>query len=250
MERARAIIIGDSHIHAIQSAITENLSTPDAIYFQAWRLKGTKFGKPIGDVTVAKLLDEIKNLRNNDALVLALRGNTYNVVGLMNHPKPFDLEIPGFPNIPEELVEERIPYSVVFAYFLKKITQEYGKLTIDIVGNCQSARKYLLAAPAPKFDNAHIIAGAETYFKDAGITDIGVAHPFLRLKLWEIQQRVLRMYCETYSITFLSNPDNTRDEAGFLKKFYYAKDATHANARYGAEVLQQMAEIMTRHQKS
>jgi hypothetical protein len=34
------------------------------------------------------------------------------------------------------------------------------------------------------------------------------------------------------------------DEDGFLKKEYYANDATHANDQYGASVIKQLMELI------
>ncbi len=245
MARRRIMIVGDSHIYAIKAALTKVADQHPTFEFSALRLSTEKNGQTIGDIDLAGLLSTAAELENSDALVTTLRGNQYNTMGLMRHPRPFDIRVPGFPDLPDGSYEELIPYATAYAYMSDSLRRGYGK-QLTRLAKVSSAPILCLSVPSPKEDEAHIMNGAETYFRNAGIGDIGVSPAPLRLKLWELQSRALAEFCSELNITFLANPSGTRDAAGYLDRSYYADDATHANAAYGGLVLAQVAAALTR----
>ncbi|MBO0662528.1 GSCFA domain-containing protein [Jiella sp. CQZ9-1] len=102
------------------------------------------------------------------------------------------------------------------------------------------APTFCLAAPAPKADEDHILRGAETPFREAGIENVGVTPAPVRLKLWELQQRTLTEFCAEIGVKFLPNPEGTRNADGFLEPAYYGRDSSHANVAYGGLVVEQL----------
>jgi hypothetical protein len=100
-----------------------------------------------------------------------------------------------------------------------------------------------LAPPPPKQDVDHILSNPDSDFTKAGILENGVSPAPLRLKLWELQMRVLRKLCEEWDVGLVPPPGEAVDSSGFLKRDYYAKDATHANAAYGELVLRQLERL-------
>ncbi len=244
MAKRNVLIVGDSHIYAIKAAVEKATDQHPDFGFSALRLSAEKNGQKIGDIDLAEVLVSAETLRRDDALVMTLRGNQYNTMGLMRHPRPFDVRIPGFADLPDGSYEELIPYTTAYAYMADSLRRGYGK-HLARIAKISSAPVFCLSVPSPKEDEAHIMKGAETYFRNAGIGDIGVSPAPLRLKLWELQSRALEAFCSEQGITFLPNPEGTRDASGYLDRSYYADDATHANTAYGTLVLEQLATVLT-----
>lgn len=243
MTKRKVLIVGDSHVYAIKAAVDKIAGHRSDFEFVALRLSTQKNGTKIGDIDFPDLLGAVAHLRSSDALVTALRGNQYNTMGLMRHPRPFEVMIPGFADLPEGSYEELIPYATAYSFMFDSLKRGYGKQLVRIA-KASAAPVFCLSAPAPKEDDEHILKGAETYFRDAGISDIGVSPAALRLKLWELQNRALAKFCSESNLAFLPNPPRARDANGYLARAYYAGDATHANAAYGSLVLDQIAGML------
>ncbi len=239
MTKRKVLIVGDSHVYAIKAAVDKIADHKSDFEFVALRLSTEKNGTKIGDIDLPELLTTATHLRSNDALVTTLRGNEYNILGLMRHPRPFEIMIPGFADLPEDTYEELIPYATASSFMFESLKRGHGRQLSRIAKVC-AAPVFCLSAPAPKEDEAHILNGADTYFRDAGISDIGVSPAPLRLKLWELQNGALAKLCSDLKAILLPNPPGTRDANGYLERAYYASDATHANTAYGGLVLDQI----------
>ncbi len=240
MASKKIFIAGDSHVYAIKSALSDKGFVRPGFEFEAVRVKADKGGgKVLGEADMVDVEASAKAGSEYDAVVLTLRGNQYNTMALMKHPRPFDVMIEGFPDLPADAYDELIPYATAFAYMSDSLRRGYGKLISRVVVG-RTKPVLCLSVPSPKDDEAHILKGAETYFASAGISTIGVSPAPLRLKLWHLQTEVLRQYCGELGVPFLDNPPNSRTADGYLKREFYAKDATHANAAYGALVLDQI----------
>lgn len=240
MTKRKVLIVGDSHVYAIKAAVDKIADHKSEFEFVALRLSTEKNGEKIGDIDLPDLLVAAADLRRDDALVTTLRGNEYNIMGLMRHPRPFDIMIPGLVDLPADTYEELIPYATAYSFMFASLKRGHGKQLLRIA-KASAAPVFCLSAPAPKEDEAHILRGADTYFRNAGISEIGVSPAPLRLKLWELQDRALAKFCAEAQVTFLPNPPGTREAGGYLERAYYAGDATHANAAYGRLVLDQIA---------
>ena len=243
MHLRKVLLVGDSHIYAIQAALEQRKSVPPELEFEALRLGTLKNNKITGDVTFEEAMDKVKSLSAGDVFVTLLRGNQFNSMGLIQHQQPFDVMMPG--DSPAALVDgaEVIPLQLLRSFFADSLARGYSKKLLTLKQNC-AARMACLAPPAPKEDSEHIKKGAETYFRELGIGEIGVTPGEVRLKLWTLQQQALEAFCRTNDIVFFDNPYDARDERGFLKRKYYAGDATHGNKEYGLQVLWQIAGLM------
>lgn len=243
MTKRQVLIVGDSHVYAIKAAVEKSVADKYEFEFKALRLSAEKKGVTIGDIDLPELVTTAANLRSDGALVLALRGNQHNTMGLMRHPQPFDVMVPGFADLQEDSYEELIPYAMAYSFMRDSLKRGYGK-HLSLVANASAAPVFCLSAPPPKEDEAHIMKGAETYFREAGISGIGVSPAPLRLKLWELQNRALASFCAELNVTLLPSPPGTQSAKGYLERAYYAGDATHANAAYGGLVLDQIAAML------
>ena len=188
-------------------------------------------------------VEKVKGLAVDDLFVALLRGNQFNTIGLIQHPQPFDVLMPG--DQADALLPdaEVIPLQILRNYFTESLGAGYGKQLLQLKSNCRS-RVACLAPPAPKEDAEHIKKGAETYFRDLGIGEIGVTPATVRLKLWTLQQQALEAFCLKHGMIYLDNPVGTRNEADYLDRKYYAGDATHGNKEYGSKVLWQVAGLL------
>jgi hypothetical protein len=242
VKKRKILIIGDSHVHAIQSGLQELVPKRDDLDISALRImieRGEKQGA--GDVAFDDAMVMASSLSDGDVLATAFRGNQHNALGLMQHPQPFDIMMPGIaPLIPGET--EIIPLAMARQFFSETLRGGYGKMILRARAACK-VRMACLSPPAPKEDNEHIQKGAETYFREAGIAEIGVSPPALRLKLWTLQDEALAQFCAENDIIHLANPPGSRDENGYLKRDYYFRDATHGNAAYGTLVVNQLIDL-------
>ena len=243
MKARKVLLIGDSHIYAIQAALKNHRLVPPDVDFEALRLGSPRKEKIIGDVVIEGAVEKVKGLAVDDLFVALLRGNQFNTMGLIQHPQPFDVLLPGDSADALQPDAEIIPLQVLRNYFTESLASGYGKQLLQLKRNC-SARVVCLAPPAPKEDAEHIMKGAETYFRDLGISEIGVTPAIVRLKLWTLQQQALEAFCLKHGMIYLDNPVGTRNEAGYLDRKYYAGDATHGNKEYGSKVLWQVAGLL------
>ena len=76
---------------------------------------------------------------------------------------------------------------------------------------------------------------------------MGIAPAGLRKNLYELQTEIFSDSCKNLDIPLIVPPQQALCEDGFLKEEYRNNDPTHANARYGALVWEQMkAEVNVR----
>lgn len=235
----RMLIVGDSHIYAVKDALDLKPSTMKDRGIEALRVFAEKNGKTIGDISLDEAVNRVSQLAARDLAVTMLRGNQFNTMGLIQHPRAFDIMMPEIDGGAVLPGAELIPLAIMRKVFADTLAGGYGKNLLRFnTGICPCV---CLAPPAPKEDADHIMKGAETYFRDHGIAEVGVSPAPLRLKLWTLQQEALANFCKDHGLVFMTNPPGTRDEAGFLKRQYYAPDATHANADYAVLLLEQLA---------
>ena len=244
MVKRKVVIVGDSHAYAIQKAIAaQKAADPEFVFefefeFEAYRFKRPKRGKGFGDLTARQILRLIKKLTPRDVVVSTIGGNHHSAFGLIQHPVAFDVLLPGR----EEAVAEGaqiIPSRAVSDYFVERL--ERGD--IELVSQLASAAPcpvYHLAPPPPKRDDDFIRSNHETQFAARGLTDNGVSPAPLRYKLWKLQTDLTQRIYEKAGVKQLMPPQKALDEDGYLRPDFYAKDATHANKKYGTLVLRQI----------
>lgn len=107
-------------------------------------------------------------------------------------------------------------------------------------------RPIVLGTPPPKADNQAIRRGMQIHadFFTKLASDHGLdpekaqlAPACLRLKLWWLLQQMMRETAERLAVEFWPVSALAMTEEGFLRPEYWSEDATHANAAYGALML-------------
>jgi hypothetical protein len=238
-KRPRILLFGDSHSNAIQRAIEkrQGKGTPSPIV--AYRLLKEKNGRSIGDMRFEDFLDKAAKLGREDVVLSMIGGNQHAVFSTVQHPQPFDFFAPGQAASAGELAGEIVPYRALEHAFVNGLERGDAQ-SLTALRKATVARVVHIIPPPPKHDNAHIQQYHESHFANDGLASRGVSPPELRLKFWNLQTRVLESLCSALGIEVMMPPARTVDENGFLRREYYAQDATHANWRYGERLLREV----------
>lgn len=163
-------------------------------------------------------------------------GNFHNVFGLTEHPSRFDFVYPGVSWIDTD-GRWLIHYGMLREYFTKKMNQELGILSL--LRSNIGFPVYHMSSPPPALSEDSIRSNPKSFEK---FLHLGIAPPHLRMKLYRLHTDIIRDHCSSIGVEFMEIPPETTDENGFLLPRYCANDPTHANAAYGALVLQQILE--------
>lgn len=271
----RVVIIGDSHVHAIKDALEARGPAGAMGKIVAHRLLKSKplpavdraapqgrlkrlvgsarkiaTGKEpramtavLGDVSIVDALKLARRLRPEDVLVSVIGGNQHAVFSTIQHPQPFDVELPDGAEQVAPHGTELIPFRVLYPYFRAALRDGDGE-TIAALRKSTSARMIQLLAPPPKRMNEWIEQHHDTLFAAEGLARQGVSKPELRLKFWQLQNRAIEEICIELGVEVLRPPVSSLDPNGFLARPFFAGDATHANHRYGELVLEQLESML------
>jgi hypothetical protein len=238
MSRKTVLVLGDSHTQALASAHKARAGRepkPDDVQFEIHWLAKRKREIRIGDLELAEADERATQLQSDDMMVISIAGTLHNVLGLLQHDKPFDLYTRGESTTP---VEGRVvvPENALWDMFKGMTDPKKKILALRRKARCPV---YHLATPPPKEDGEFIKARVARY-RDRLVAEAGVNAPATRLKLWKLEMRVLAHVCAEASMHLVLPPVEAQTPEGFLKPEYYCNDATHANAGYGELVLRRL----------
>jgi hypothetical protein len=223
------VCIGHSHTRNVQDAATAAGVPLIALNF--WELPKdavthTATGAHLSGAILSRLA----------APVFSLIGGAVNHdIGLVLHPRPWDVILPDQPDLPLSGGHEILPYDAVREAMRRRITPYLQIMTA--VRAAVRGPMFHMQSPPPY--------GPETIPPD----DPGFAYfygenatyspPWMRYRLWRIQSGITAEHCARENITFIPRPEVAVDAEGFLLEAFHGKPA-HANAAYGALVLAQM----------
>src|SRR4029078_7328618 len=123
----------------------------------------------------------------------------------------FDFLMPGDGVDGLDKDAEIIPHRALADYFAAVIRNGDAH-SIKALRKATVAKVVQLAAPPPKRDNSFIEDYHDTRFAEEDIASLGVSSPALRMKFWQLQNRVIEQLCEEWGVEFLPPPDAARDE--------------------------------------
>lgn len=238
----RVVVFGDSHTAALVRA----QEFPDRGDFyehiEIVRVRKKKGKKRVGDVELEWFCKMIGKLNEKDFVFSTIGGNQYAVVSTVRSSIDFDfIDGPTDDDVASDIAQ-LIPMRVMTGYIQSGILGNDGPV-LRAIRKATKAKVFHLSPPPPKEDNSFISQYFETRFADEGIDQLGPTRPELRLKCWNVQSHCLKELCEELNVIWIAPPAGAVTEAGFLEPRCYAKDATHANRRYGELVLRQIMEI-------
>jgi hypothetical protein len=168
-------------------------------------------------------------------VVSFIGGSAHIMVGLPQHPRPFDFILPSAPDLPLDAAAEIIPVDGVRAAMMS-FAQEY----LDLIGQLKTApgqRVWHAAPPPPYADGAAMAPLIPWGMFEAGPHQ--VSPKFLRYKMWRLHCEILEGFCQDAGVGFIPHPTEAVDEEGFLLADCY-EDPGHANLAYGRLVLEQV----------
>lgn len=233
------IIVGDSHVYAVQRAQDRRKSKGIPIGPEIYRILKKKSEISLGNARFEDILTMIRGFHQSDVVVSMIGGNQHAVFSTIQHPQRFTFLMSGDAGAAE--ATELIPYRALAQYFEDGIRGRDGQ-SLAALRKATQARVVHLLPPPPKRDNSHILKHHESKFAQDNIADLGVSAPELRMAFWRLQAQLLEELCAELKIEVLPPPSAALDSDGFLAPEFYAKDATHANASYGELVLHQIDE--------
>jgi hypothetical protein len=110
-----------------------------------------------------------------------------------------------------------------------------------------NSRVFLLSTPPPKQSNEFMLERfmrqKKQSYRGVSVQDIGLERPESRLKLWLMEIRAMAKWAASEDLEFVEAPREAFDASGFLEPRLYS-DATHANDKYGALVIDQICAIV------
>jgi len=176
--------------------------------------------------------DLAERVGRGDHVLSVIGGNAHTVLGVVEHPQPFDFVLPGNPELPTDESREFVPADAVRAR-LSEIANPY-LATLPAVIAVAPRRVLQLQPPPPSADES--LLERTTPWSRFPDRPRKLAPKWLRYKLWRLHGDIIRAACATLGIGYVPAPSEAMDADGFLAP-EYDDDGHHANAAYGALVL-------------
>ena len=239
--RAPILVIGLSHMWALEQASRQNGSAPHIAFVQLldrnlrWKFEYEPGTEPSLPRRLAKSVGE----RSRELIVSLVGGNKHNILGLLNHPRPFDFILPEEPDLPFTPGAECVPVELVADSLAKRVANE-----LDFLRTLRRATKVAMAhveSPPPNPSAEHI-RRYPGIFKSR-IDSLGIAPAHLRYKLWRLHSSIVRAACAEAGIVFVPVPREALDAHSMMVDAAWANDPTHGSAWYGALVLKQILAV-------
>jgi hypothetical protein len=231
---SRCVVIGHSHGVAIQNAARKRaLEGPQFLNMHepqwATALNGS-------DPSAIELL------RAAPAIFSCIGGNDHNILGLLDHPRPFDFVLPREPSLPLRGDGELVPVAIVRAAIEQFIRPRLAELA-TLRQIAPSGVLFHLESPPPIPSGEHV-ARHPGIFREQIEQEARVAPRLLRYKLWRVHGELFEDACRDHDVTVIPAPAATRDPEGFLGEPFWNPDPTHGNVAYGEQVLRQIIDVL------
>lgn len=225
--RENWVCIGHSHARALEKGAALGGISLDMMNF--WDT-----GDPwLVDEGGVRLRPDLAERVARGTLVLSVvGGSAHTVLGMVEHPRPFDFVLPSDPSLPVDESREIVPAEAVRAK-LKDIASPFlAKLPalLSVAG-----RVLQLEPPPPLADEVRIAQNVPWDFFPG--QPHAIAPKWFRYKLWRMHGEVIRAACAALDIPYIPAPQPAMDSEGFLAT-EYDEDGAHANAAYGLLVLE------------
>jgi hypothetical protein len=236
--RAPILVIGLSHMWALEEASRRNGGAPDIAFVQLldrnlrWKFETRPGIEPSLPPRLAKAVGE----RSRELIVSLVGGNKHNILGLLNHPRPFDFVLLEEPDLPFTPGAECVPVELVADSLAKRVANE-----LDFLRALRRATKLPIAhveSPPPNPSAEHIRRHPGIF--KGRMDSLGVAPAHLRYKLWRVHSAIVRAACAEAGIVLIPVPREALDAQSMLVESAWANDPTHGSAWYGSLVLKQI----------
>lgn len=243
-------VIGHSNIDALYYA-DKGTFFKENFNYQFFQLRddGNEIIQPGTRTLSEKVIDELKlffNQCEKKYIIALLGGNEHTVIGAVNHPKKFDFFYENHGNVDVSEGVEIIPFTMMKEFMSLEPIRKY--YTIKQIRELFNIPVIVLQQP-PIFRNEYVQKYPGEFQEMLEL--YGSAPESLRKKLWHLQTEIMQSLCKADELDYLTIPDETMDEEGFIVKAAYGNNCTHGNAWYGAKFLKKFENlILTKYEKS
>ena len=242
------VIAGHSHRKALGVARGDRTQAPALLPLEP---EDARFLGLSGGPKQAVYWDSLAELAPGRRIALAWEGNRYNDGFLLQGEPAFDLIVAELAHLPLQPGALLVPERAVRARFADTETGLAGFL--ERLAAHAPAGVVLVGAPPPKADAARLadLIGIGGYGAKLAAAhgldphDLTFTPATVRLKLWQVEQNVLRGVADRFGHPFVQAPTICTDADGCLQPDYWAHDVTHANAAYGALMREKIANHFT-----
>ena len=166
-------------------------------------------------------------------------GGAPSVLAIAQHPEPFDFVLPEAPDLPLTTGAQIIPYDAMRAV-LTALNEPYLS-TMRQVRDASGGTTFHVEGPPPVADPDRM-GGKFPWSLHPGMLK-AFSPRWLRLKVWRLQSAIIHDFCAEEGLVFVTRPPGVADADGFLREEFF-KDAVHANAAYGALVIEQVRALL------
>jgi hypothetical protein len=247
--KARVAIVGHSHLAGLESATTQLAATGvlpfDCTYLQFLRagrphilnLDGKWQYDPQLGTDMRKHLSDARP----DAVVFMLQGEQSIFAGLL--PKgQFAFYLPG-ESISDEI--ERYGPLVPYDAVVESYSDDYAMIDefLNEHSGFLSMPAFAISPPPPVGDNSFILQHLEGQPIYETLKTRGLPAAGWRSRIWKASTDSLRLIYEKHNIQFIPPVEDAYDESRCLASRYYY-DAFHANPKYAALVVAQIASLL------
>ncbi len=239
------LLIGHSHVAAVEEAWREReargvapfpLQTVSFVGKLAGRLEKVGGEARLGAGLSGLIVSALQATR--PALVVAaFWGGQHFPLSAANNPRRFDFLAPGDDTACDPQAE-LAPYDLVEAFLAREFVDV--TLMIAAVRAACAAPILLIPAPPPMRDFVALPLRTSDRAVDAEIDRYGVAPPALRRKVWRVCDLIYKQIAAQTGVRLAPTAPGVTDAEGFRRPQFYGRDWIHANAGWGALVLDQI----------
>lgn len=237
-----AVVIGQSHAVAIADALLDEGKEQASI--AVYRIGAVGDNARSAVLTNPEAIALAAGMPPSTPLFISMLGTYHSILGLLRSGADFDVLLDA-DDVPEPGAVVRVPHRAMASAFVAHF--EEAKAFKNLARAARSPI-YVLSTPPPKRSNEFILdrfmRQKKQVYRGRSARDVGVERPISRLKLWRMEVRLLERWAASQGIGFVPPPAASVDPDGFLDHDYYFDDVTHANARYGRLVAQQISTIV------
>ncbi len=233
----RILIFGNSHTVALRDGLKFAPPPPGTEVEVLQLLSGTP-EKPVGDITQDEAFARMRDLGPEDCLVVTIFGTYHNLLGLLNHPEAFTL-LATDENSDENSDTNPavlIPQAVMRSHLRRALSK--GDLLGDMA-RAAACPTYHMMPPPPKADLSHLANSTKVY-RGQEVSAAGFSPAARRLAFWQVEAAVVAEHARDRGLGVIDIPADLRDAQGCLAPPFQLRDATHANATYGARMLHEI----------
>lgn len=166
-------------------------------------------------------------------ILTSLGGNEHNVLAISLGKPRFDFILGAEPDLPLEPRVELLPEAAIREALRDWMREKIGLLAAI----CKATSVPIIQIePPPPLPKSQVTAYPKEFFRS--LLDVRrMSSELVRYKMWRLQTEILRECCAQVGVKYVETPDEFVDKIGMLAAHAWGKDATHANERYGEEMI-------------